>query len=80
MLLGLTALAMFPIGWLGASLVILGLAFFVMEATFATHGILVTGGTIALLLGALLLIDTNEPVLVNSLLSMSARSDNSVRA
>jgi membrane-bound serine protease (ClpP class) len=62
-LLGLAALAMFPIGWLGASLVIMGLAFFVLEAKFATHGILTAGGAIALLLGALLLIDTNEPAL-----------------
>jgi len=62
-LLGLTALAMFPIGWLGASLAILGLVFFALEAKFATHGILTAGGAIALLLGALLLIDTNEPAL-----------------
>ena len=62
-LLGLTALAMFPIGWLGAALVILGLTFFVLEAKFATHGILTAGGAIALLLGALLLIDTPDPAL-----------------
>jgi len=62
-LLGLAALAMFPIGWLGASLVILGLAFFVLEAKFATHGILTAGGAIALLLGAMLLIDTSDPAL-----------------
>lgn len=63
LLLGLAALAMFPIGWLGASLVILGLAFFVMEAKFATHGILTAGGAVAMLLGSLLLIDTNDPAL-----------------
>jgi len=62
-LLGLAALAMFPIAWLGAALMILGLAFFVLEAKFATHGILTTGGAVALLLGALMLIDTNEPAL-----------------
>jgi membrane-bound serine protease (ClpP class) len=63
LLLGLAAMAMFPIDWLGAALMILGLAFFVMEAKFATHGILTAGGAVALLLGALLLIDTNEPAL-----------------
>lgn len=63
LLLGLAALSMFPIGWLGASLVILALAFFIMEAKFATHGILTTGGAIAMLLGALLLVDTSEPAL-----------------
>lgn len=62
-LLGLTALAMFPIGWLGAALVILGLTFFLLEAKFATHGILTAGGAIALLLGALMLIDTSDPAL-----------------
>jgi len=63
LLLGLAALAMFPIGWLGAALVVLALAFFVMEAKFATHGILTAGGAIAMLLGALMLINTNEPAL-----------------
>ncbi len=62
-LLGLAALAMFPIAWLGAALIILGLAFFVMEAKFMTHGILTAGGAIAMLLGALMLIDTNDPAM-----------------
>lgn len=60
-LLGLTALSMFPIDWLGAALMILGLVFFVLEAKFATHGVLTAGGAIALMLGAVLLIDTNVP-------------------
>ena len=63
LLLGFAALAMFPIGWLGAALAILGLTFFILEAKFATHGILTAGGAIALLLGAMLLIDTNDPAL-----------------
>ena len=63
LLLGFAALAMFPIGWLGATLSILGLTFFVLEAKFTTHGVLTAGGAIALLLGAMLLIDTNDPAL-----------------
>jgi membrane-bound serine protease (ClpP class) len=63
LLLGLAALAMFPIDWLGAALAIMGLAFFVMEAKFTTHGILTAGGAIALLLGTTLLIDTSDPAL-----------------
>jgi len=63
MLLGLTALAMLPIDWLGAALMILGLTFFVLEAKFATHGVLTTGGAVALALGAVMLIDTNVPEL-----------------
>lgn len=63
LLLGLTALSMLPIDWLGAALMILGLAFFILEAKFATHGILTTGGAVALVLGAVMLIDTNVPEL-----------------
>ena len=63
MLLGLTALSMFPIDWLGAALMILGLIFFILEAKFATHGILTAGGAVALALGAVMLIDTNVPEL-----------------
>ncbi len=63
LLLGLTALSMFPIDWLGAALMILGLAFFILEAKFATHGVLTTGGAIALTLGAVMLIDTSVPEL-----------------
>jgi membrane-bound serine protease (ClpP class) len=60
-LLGLTALAMFPIDWLGAALMIVGMIFFVLEAKFVTHGILTTGGAAALALGAVMLIDTGNP-------------------
>ena len=63
LLLGLAAMALFPIAWLGAALMIMGLAFFVLEAKFATHGVLTVGGAVALLLGALMLIDTDDPAL-----------------
>jgi membrane-bound serine protease (ClpP class) len=57
-LLGLTALSVFPIDWLGAALMTLALVFFVLEAKFTTHGILTAGGAAAMLIGALMLIDT----------------------
>jgi membrane-bound serine protease (ClpP class) len=60
-LLGLTALAMFPIDWLGAALLLLAFAFFILEAKFVTHGVLTTGGVISMLLGAVMLIDTSVP-------------------
>ncbi|HTA42686.1 MAG TPA: nodulation protein NfeD [Bryobacteraceae bacterium] len=60
-LLGLTALSVFPIDWLGAGLMILGLIFFVLEAKYPTHGILTVGGAICLTLGAVMLVDTNVP-------------------
>jgi len=56
-LLGLSGLAVLPINWIGAALLILGAAMFILEAKFATHGVLGGGGTIALVLGALLLIN-----------------------
>jgi len=56
-LLGLSALAVLPINWIGAALLILGGALFILEAKFASHGILGGGGTLAMILGALLLIN-----------------------
>jgi membrane-bound serine protease (ClpP class) len=60
-LLGLSGISMLPINWLGASLLILALTLFVLEAKFVTHGILGVGGAIAMVLGALLLIDSPVP-------------------
>lgn len=60
-LLGLTALSMLPINWLGAALLLLALAFFVLEAKFASHGILGAGGAVAMILGAVLLINSPFP-------------------
>ncbi len=60
-LLGLTALSMLPIDWLGAALVLAGLVFFVLEAKFVTHGVLTAGGALALTLGAVMLINTDVP-------------------
>jgi membrane-bound serine protease (ClpP class) len=56
-LLGLSGLAVLPINWVGAALLILGMSLFVLEAKFASHGVLGVGGTIAMILGALLLIN-----------------------
>ena len=60
-LLGLTALSMLPINWLGAALLILSFAFFVLEAKFATHGVLALGGAVAMVLGAVMLINSPLP-------------------
>jgi membrane-bound serine protease (ClpP class) len=56
-LLGLSSLSVLPINWIGAALLILGVAFFVLEAKFTSHGVLGLGGAISMVLGALLLID-----------------------
>ncbi|MFB3776778.1 MAG: nodulation protein NfeD [Bryobacteraceae bacterium] len=60
-LLGLSALSVLPINWLGAALLLLAVALFVLEAKFASHGILGTGGAVAMVLGAVLLINSPIP-------------------
>ena len=62
-LLGLSALSVLPISWLGASLLLLAFGMFVLEAKFATHGILGTGGAVAMVLGAVMLVDSPLPEL-----------------
>ena len=58
LILSLFALSLLPINWAGAVLLVLAVAFFILEAKFATHGILATGGVLAMILGALMLINT----------------------
>jgi membrane-bound serine protease (ClpP class) len=56
-LLGLSALAVMPINWIGAALLLLGGVLLILEVKFASHGVLGVGGTVSMLLGALLLIN-----------------------
>jgi membrane-bound serine protease (ClpP class) len=56
-ILGLSSLAVLPINWIGAALLILGVSMFVLEAKFTSHGVLGGGGAVAMTLGALLLIN-----------------------
>ncbi|HXX45443.1 MAG TPA: nodulation protein NfeD [Candidatus Acidoferrales bacterium] len=58
MLLALYAMNMLPVTITGFVLIALALALFVLEAKFPTHGILGIGGTIAMLLGAIMLIQS----------------------
>ena len=62
-LLGMSALSVFPINWVGAALLVLAIALFVLEAKFATHGVLAVGGAVSMLLGALLLVESPLPEL-----------------
>ena len=57
LLMGASSLAVLPLNWVGVSLLLLGGTLFILEAHFASHGVLGTGGTVALVLGALMLID-----------------------
>jgi len=57
LLMGVSSLAVLPLSWVGVSLLLLGATLFVLEAHFASHGVLGSGGTVAMVLGALMLID-----------------------
>ena len=61
LVLALFAFSLLPVNWAGAALILLGIAFFVLEAKFVTHGILGAGGAMAMVLGALMLINTRLP-------------------
>jgi membrane-bound serine protease (ClpP class) len=62
-LLGLSALSMLPINWLGAALLLLALTLFVLEAKFTSHGILGIGGAVCMVLGAVMLVNSPVPEL-----------------
>jgi membrane-bound serine protease (ClpP class) len=56
-LLALSALSILPINWVGVALLLLAVALFVLEAKFTSHGVLGIGGTLSMVLGAVLLIN-----------------------
>jgi len=60
-LLGLSALSVLPINWLGAALLIVSLTLFVLEAKFTSHGVLGLGGAVSMVLGAVMLVDGPIP-------------------
>lgn len=61
LLLGLWAFSLLPVTWTGVALLVLALALFVMEAKVASHGVLAAGGAFAMILGAMLLVDSPYP-------------------
>jgi membrane-bound serine protease (ClpP class) len=62
-LLGLSAMSVLPINWLGAALMLLAFTLFGLEVKIASHGILGVGGAVAMVLGAVMLIDSPVPEL-----------------
>ena len=61
LILGLYSLALLPLNYAGVALILLGLALIVAEAFAPSFGILGIGGTVALVLGAVILVDTDAP-------------------
>ena len=57
LVLAMVAAQRLPVNYAGVLLIVLAVAFFVLEAMFASHGILAVGGTVAMVLGALMLIE-----------------------
>lgn len=62
-LLGLSALSVLPINWLGAALLLLAFVLFALEVKITSHGILGMGGAAAMILGAVMLIASPVPEL-----------------
>ena len=62
-LVGLAAISVLPINWLGVALLILAFTLFALEAKFTAHGVLAVGGTVSMVLGAVMLIDSPWPAL-----------------
>jgi membrane-bound serine protease (ClpP class) len=56
-LLALSALSILPINWVGVALLLLSVALFVLEAKYTSHGVLGIGGTLSMILGAVLLVN-----------------------
>ncbi|GKS56817.1 serine protease [Nitrospira sp.] len=52
-----------PINYAGALLILIGIVFFVLEATVTSFGILAIGGTIAMVLGSVMLMKTDAEFL-----------------
>jgi len=61
LLLRLSAISVLPINWLGVALLVLAFALFVLEAKMAAHGVLGIGGTVAMVLGAVMLVNSPFP-------------------
>ena len=59
LIMGLYSLALLPLDWAGIGLILLGLALIVAEAFAPSFGILGIGGTVALVIGAVILVDTD---------------------
>ncbi len=63
LVLAFYALHTLPINYAGLILIIIGIGLFIAEAFITSHGILGVGGTVAMLLGSIMLIDSASPVL-----------------
>lgn len=61
LILALFAFHLLPINWAGVVLILLALVLFVLEAKIGSHGVLASGGILAMIIGSLILIDSPWP-------------------
>jgi len=61
LLLGLYALQLLPVNWVGVGLLLLGAALMIAEVLLPSFGVLGVGGIVAFVFGGLMLIDTEVP-------------------
>lgn len=61
LLLGLYALQLLPVNWVGAGLLLLGTVLMIAEVFLPSFGVLGVGGFIAFIFGGLMLLDTDAP-------------------
>ncbi len=57
-ILALFSLHLLPVNYAAVLLIVLSVVFFILEAVFVSHGVLAAGGVAAMVLGAMMLIDT----------------------
>jgi membrane-bound serine protease (ClpP class) len=70
LILFLFAAQILPINWAGVLLILLAIGLFVAEVKIASYGLLTTAGIAAMILGAMMLVDTDVPELRISLGTM----------
>lgn len=61
LVVALFALHLLPINYTGVLLILLALTLFILEAKYASHGVLAVGGILAMVLGALMLVESPIP-------------------
>jgi membrane-bound serine protease (ClpP class) len=63
LILFLFASQIIPINWAGVLLVVLAIALFIAEVKVTSYGLLTVGGIVAMILGAMMLVDSPVPAL-----------------
>jgi membrane-bound serine protease (ClpP class) len=70
LILFLFASQIIPVNWAGVLLILLAIALFAAEVKVASYGLLTVGGLVAMMLGAMMLVDSEVPELRVSLMTV----------